>query len=158
MSLAAIAPQETRSAEVASYASRVRIDVTEREAVPVLYTASAGDPSHIPDLARAAWHELEARVPVSGRKAYGYWDPGAQEYRACYAVKEEDDRSVAGVARGVIPGGIYRRARLEGDDVYAKIGPAFDELARDASVDESRPWFEFYRREGEVDIFVPIEG
>ena len=37
------------------------------------------------------------------------------------------------------------------------IGPAFDELARDAPVDESRPWFEFYRRAGEVDIFIPIK-
>ena len=121
--------------------------------MPVLYVASAGDPAHIPDLARTAWAELEARVPVRGRKAYGYWDPGAQEYRACYALKEEDDPAAAGLAQGLIPGGLYRRARLEGDDVYAKIGPAFDELARDAPVDESRPWFEFYRR----DIFVPIE-
>ena len=58
---------------------------------------------------------------------------------------------------GSSPGGPYRRARLEGEDVYAKIGPAFDELAQDASLDETRPWFEFYRREGEVDIFVPIK-
>jgi DNA gyrase inhibitor GyrI len=135
----------------------VRIDVTEREAVPVLYTASSGAPEQIPDLARTAWEELEARVPVRGRKAYGYWDPGAQEYRACYAVKEEDDPAADGLGREVIPGGLYRRARLEGDDVYTKIGPAFDELAQDASLDESRPWFEFYRREGEVDIFVPIK-
>lgn len=141
----------------ASYASSVRIDVTEREAVSVLYSASAGGPEQIPDLARTAWDDLETRVPVRGRKAYGYWDPAAREYRACYAVKEEDDPAADGLARGVIPGGPYRRGRLEGEDVYAKIGAAFDELAQDASVDESRPWFEFYRREGEVDIFIPIK-
>ena len=57
----------------ASYASSVRIDVTEREAVSVLYSASAGGPEQIPDLARTAWDDLETRVPVRGRKAYGYW-------------------------------------------------------------------------------------
>ena len=57
----------------------------------------------------------------------------------------------------MIPGGSYRRARLKGDDAFAKIGPTFDELARDVAVDETRPWFELYRRHNEVDIFVPIE-
>ncbi len=132
-------------------------DITERDAVEVVYTASAGAPTDIPGLAHQAWQDLEARVPVSGRKAYGYWDPGTQEYRACYALLEEDDPEAIGLQRGVIPGGAYRRARLKGADAFEKIGPTFDELARDVAVDETRPWFEFYRRSDEVDIFVPIQ-
>jgi hypothetical protein len=135
----------------------MRFDVTERDAVQVVYTASAGSPTDIPSLAHQAWEDLEARVPIYGRKAYGYWDPGAQEYRACYALLEEDDPEAVGLQQGVIPGGSYRRARLKGDDAFARIGPAFDELARDVAVDETRPWYEFYRRHDEVDIFVPIQ-
>lgn len=135
----------------------MRFDITERDAVPVVYTASAGFPADIPSLAHEAWRDLEARVPISGRKAYGYWDPGTHEYRACYSFQEGDDPEAAGLRRSVIPGGSYRRARLKGDDVFAKIGPTFDELARDVAVDETRPWFEFYRRHDEVDIFVPIQ-
>ncbi len=135
----------------------MRFDVTERDAVPVVYTASAGAPTEIPSLARQAWQDLEARMAVTGRKAYGYWDPGTQGYRACYALQEGDDAEAPGLQRSVIPGGSYRRARLKGDDAFAKIGPTFDELARDVAVDETRPWFEFYRRQNEVDIFVPIQ-
>jgi DNA gyrase inhibitor GyrI len=135
----------------------MRFDITERDAVPVVYTASAGGPADIPSLAHRAWQDLEARLPIRGRKAYGYWDPGAQEYRACYSLKEDDDPEAVGLQRSVIPGGSYRRARLKGDDVFAKIGPTFDELAQDAAVDRTRPWFELYRREDEVDIFVPIQ-
>jgi DNA gyrase inhibitor GyrI len=136
----------------------MRFDVTERDAVPVVYTASAGGPADIPGLAHQAWQALEARIPISGRKAYGYWDPGAQEYRACYSLQAEDDPEAVGLQRSVIPGRSYRRARLKGDDVFAKIGAGFDELAQDAAVDRTRPWFEFYRREDEVDIFVPIQS
>ena len=94
---------------------------------------------------------------MSGREAYGYWDPGIQEYRACYSLEEGDDPEAAGLQRAVIPGGSYRRGSLKVEGAFEKIGPAFDELARDAAVDESRPWFEFYRGHDEVDIFVPIQ-
>ena len=136
----------------------MRFDVTERDTVPVIYTASAGGPADIPSLAHQAWHDLEARIPITGRRAYGYWDPRAQEYRACYSLEAQDDPEAVGLKQSVIPGGFYRRARLKGDDVFDKIGAAFDKLAEDAPVDKTRPWFEFYRREDEVDIFVPIQS
>ena len=47
--------------------------------------------------------------------------------------------------------------RLKGEDLYGKIGPTFGELAKDASIDDARPWLEFYRREDEVDVLVPIK-
>ena len=61
------------------------------------------------------------------------------------------------IRQSTIPGGRYRRARLKGEDLYGKIGRTFDELARDAPIDDTRPWLEFYRREDEVDVLVPID-
>jgi hypothetical protein len=40
--------------------------------------------------------------------------------------------------------------------LYDGIGPTFDELAKDADVDDTRPFLEFYRREDEVDVLVPV--
>jgi hypothetical protein len=53
--------------------------------------------------------------------------------------------------------GLPATARLKGDDAYERIGPVFDELAKDAVVDEGRPWLEVYRRHDEVDVLVPIK-
>ena len=132
----------------------MRFDTIEREDTPVICVARAGRPEDIPDAARAAWHELEAVIPPHGRKLFGFWDPSVLEYRACYATREDDD---ADLERRVLPGGRYRRSRLRGDDAYERIGPAFDELAKDAAVDEGRPWLEVYRRHDEVDVLVPIK-
>ena len=92
-----------------------------------------------------------------GRKAFGYWLPEQREYRACFSLKEGDDPEALGLRQSVIPGGRYRRARLKGEDLYGKVGPTFDELAKDAPIDDTRPWLEFYRREDEVDVLVPIK-
>ncbi len=134
----------------------VRLDETEREETPVICAVSAGTPEDVPGAAQRAWHDLEAAIPPQGRKAYGYWDPQALEYRACYSLQEGDEHETSGLERAVLPGGRYRRARLKGDDVYAKIGPAFDALAEATAIEEGRPWLEFYRRHDEVDVLVPI--
>jgi DNA gyrase inhibitor GyrI len=136
----------------------VRIDTTEREETPVICVARPGTPDAIPAAAQRAWQDLEALIPPRGRKIFGYWDPPTLSYRACYSLQEGDDSEARGLERDVLPGGRYRRARLKGDDVYGQIGPAFDELARDADDDQSRPWLEVYRRHDEVDVLVPIRN
>jgi DNA gyrase inhibitor GyrI len=134
----------------------MNFDTTEREDAPVIYAASAGTPQDIQGAAQRAWQGLEALVPPRGRKAYGYWNPEALEYRACYSLEEDDHPEALGLQQTVLPGGRYRRARLQGDDVYGKIGQTFDALAEGADVDDRRPWIEFYRRQDEVDVLLPI--
>jgi hypothetical protein len=137
--------------------SRMRVDTTDREDLPVIYVASPGGPEDIRGAAQRAWGDLEAVLHPKGRKAFGYWLPEQREYRACFSLQEGDDAEVLGLRQSVIPGGRYRRARLKGEDLYGKIGPTFGELAKDAPIDDTRPWLEFYRREDEVDVLVPIE-
>ena len=137
--------------------SRMRVDTTDREDLPVIYAASPGGPDDIRGAAQRAWGDLEAVLQPKGRKAFGFWLPEAGEYRACFSLQEGDDAEALGLTQSVIPGGRYRRARLKGDDLYGKIGPTFGELAKDAPIDDSRPWLEFYRREDEVDVLVPIK-
>jgi DNA gyrase inhibitor GyrI len=134
--------------------SRMPVDTIDREDTPVVCVARAGTPDHIQGAAHAAWHDLEAMMSPHGRKLFGYWDPSSMEYRACYAEREDDDPRLE---RRVLPGGTYQRSRLKGDDAYERIGPAFDELAKDAPLDDGRPWLEVYRRRDEVDVLVPIK-
>ena len=137
--------------------SRMRVDTTDREDTPVIYAASTGEPADIREAAQRAWGDLEAVLPPKGRKAFGFWLPEAREYRACFSLEESDDPGALGLRQSVIPGGRYRRARLKGQDLYDKIGSTFDELAKDAPIDDTRPWLEFYRREDEIDVLVPIK-
>lgn len=104
-----------------------------------------------------AWNELEAVVALRGRHFYGAFDPIAGDYRACVEVRE-DDELVPGLETGMLPGGRYLRARLRGDPpgVYELVGPTFDELAREAKPDESRPSLEWYRRHDEIDLLLPV--
>jgi DNA gyrase inhibitor GyrI len=135
----------------------MHVDIAELDDVPVIYRAIEGVPEAIPAAAHKAWEELEARIPIRGRKAYGYWDPGAREYRACYALRDDDHPEALGLERATLPGGRYRRTRLRGETVFGEIGSAFQQLAEGAAIDDTRPWFEFYRRHDEVDLLVPIE-
>jgi hypothetical protein len=137
--------------------SRMPAGTTNREDTPVVYAASPGGRDDIPGAAKRAWAELEAVLTPKGRKAFGYWLPHAEEYRACFSLQVGDDPVALGLEQGVIPGGLYRRARLKGDDLYGQIGLTFDELAKDAPIDDSRPWLEFYRRDDEVDVLVPVK-
>ena len=136
--------------------SRMPFDTVEREDTPVIYIAWPGKPEDIPSAAQRAWQDLEALVPIQGRKAYG-WYPPAMEYRACFSLREGDEPEALGLQHTVLPGGRYRRARLKGEDVYRRIGETFDALAEGAAVDERRPWLELYRRHDEVDVLIPIQ-
>jgi Integron-associated effector binding protein len=106
---------------------------------------------------RRAWDELEAVVPLRGRHFYGAFDPVANDYRACVEVREGDELA-PGLESGTLPGGRYLRARLHGDPpaVYERIGSTFDELAKQAKPDTTRPSLEHYRRHDEIDVLLPI--
>ena len=60
--------------------SRMPFDTVEREDTPVIYVAWPGKPEDIPSAAQRAWQDLEALVPIQGRKAYGYWYPPAKPW------------------------------------------------------------------------------
>jgi len=128
-------------------------DVVEREEIAVQFVRVPDGLEHI----RRAWDELEAIVPLRGRHFYGAFDPVANDYRACVEVREGDE-TVDSLASGTLPGGRYLRARLQGEPpaVYERIGPTFEELARLAKPDESRPSLEWYRRHDEIDVLLPI--
>jgi hypothetical protein len=137
----------------------VRLDTVVRDDVAVLYAAAPGTWETIPQAAGRAFALLERAVPPRGRKMYGYWHPPALEYRACYALIAGDDAEALALATGVIPGGLYRRARLKDQYAFERIPEAFRLLAAAGSLDESgRPWLEFYRRHDEVELMVPITG
>jgi hypothetical protein len=136
----------------------VRIDTVAREDVSVLCASEPGRPEAIGEAAKRAFERVESVIALRGRKMFGYWDPAAAEYHACGSLLEDDDPERLGLTPGVIPGGLYRRGRLSGEDVYSHIGPAFDELSAGVEVDPERPWLEFYRRRDEVDVHVPLRS
>ena len=79
-------------------------------------------------------------------------------YLACAERKEGDDPDALGLESLVLPGGRYLRERLHGEPpgVYDQIAPAFQTLAEQAEVDETRPSIEFYRRRDEIDLLLPV--
>lgn len=125
----------------------------ERDEIAVQFIRVPDGIEHI----RRAWGELEATVDLCGRRFYGAFDPVADDYRACVEIRDGDEL-VSGLESGTLPGGRYLRARLRGDPpgVYERIGPTFDELTRQAKPDESRPSIEYYRRNDEIDLLLPI--
>jgi hypothetical protein len=130
-----------------------RFTEVEREEITVQFVRA---PDGLPGI-RRAWDELEAVVDLHGRHFYGAYDPVADDYRACVEVRE-GDALVPGLESGTLPGGRYLRARLHGEppEVYARIGPTFDEMTQQAKPDETRPSLEHYRRRDEIDVLLPI--
>ena len=125
----------------------------EREEIAVQFVRV---PDGLDEIGRA-WNRLELVVALRGRHFYGAYDPVADDYRACVEVREGDEL-MSGLELGTLPGGRFLRARLRGKPpaVYEQIGPTFDELARQAKPDESRPSLEHYRRHDEIDLLLPI--
>lgn len=137
----------------------MRVAEVEREPTQVMCAAARGTARDVPGAARRAFAALEANVPPRGRRIYGYWDPPAGEYRACYELQDGDVPEEHGFSQTTLAGGRYRRARLQGGNVYAQIPRAFDALAEmGGHSEDGRPWLEHYRRHDEVDVFVPIGG
>jgi len=125
----------------------------ERDEIAVQFVRGRDELADI----RRVWDELEAAVELCGRRFYGAFDAVANDYRACVQVREGDEL-VPGLESDTLPGGRYLRARLHGDPpgVYEQIAPTFDELTQQAKPDASRPSLEFYRRNDEIDLLLPI--
>ena len=125
----------------------------ERDDVEVMFISIRDDVGEM----REAWARLEELVGTRGRKFFGAFYPSTKEYRVCVQVKD-DDAGALGLETGTLPGGRYLRARLRGEPpaVYDRIAPTFEELARSAATDESRPGIEFYRRHDEIDLLLPV--
>jgi hypothetical protein len=104
------------------------------------------------------WPWFEDLVGLRGRKMYAAADVAAGTYTTCTPVRSDDDPQALGLEVGELAGGRFRRGRLLGvpPDVYASIGPGFEELEGAGSVDRSRPLVEFYRRHDEIELWVPL--
>ena len=120
-----------------------------RDPVPVLFVRSASGPAG----SAAAFEQLESRLPtLRGRKFFATCR--GEDYRACVKIQEGDDLDALGLEVGEIPGGAYARARLEGGP--ENIAATFARLASEHAEDPTRPCIEFYRREGEVILLMPV--
>ncbi len=132
-------------------------DRVERDEVPVMFVrADADEVGAIQD----AWRRLETQLgELRGRKFFGTFDPGTNEYRACVQMREGESAVDLGFAKGVLAGGAYLRARLRGEPpaVYDRIGPTFGMMAEMAILDETRPSIEFYRRRDEIDLLLAVK-
>ena len=126
----------------------------ERDAVSVMFKRVADEP----DAITRGMAEVEEAVGLHGRKYYGAFDLGGDEYRVCVQFRDGDDPDALGLEVGVLPGGRYARLRLEGEPpgLYSLIGPTFERLAQRQDRDPSRPGIEFYRRETVIDLLLPI--
>ena len=107
--------------------------------------------------ATEAFGRLGAKLSsLKGRHFYGLLQNG--EYRAAVARSEDDDPLTLELESGVIPGGDYLRTRLVDWERVEQIGEAFKAMAAGIVPDASRPEVEFYRRERELLLFLPIKG
>jgi len=132
--------------------------VVERNDVSVLYV---GRRDSLPQAPKDAFEELERKIgSLRGRKFYGVFYAADDEYRACVEPKPGDNAAALRLSDGVIPGGRYARDVLRGDppEVYSGIPRAFDALVAAVDHDPSRPSIEFYRRNDEIVLFLPIRG
>jgi hypothetical protein len=125
------------------------------EDIPVMFVA--GDRAKpIPEQAPAAFGRLEAKLgTLKGQRFYGVVVDG--EYRACVAIRPEDDPDHLPHARWVIPGGKYARRRLADWEQHRDlIGPTVMELRGRSDFDGSRHCIEYYRSQRELLIMVPV--
>ena len=128
--------------------------IVVRQPIDVMLVRVADELSEI----RGAWAAFETAVGLRGRKFYGAFDPVANTYSVCAALRPDDDPSVFGAERGTLPGGRYARVRLLGEPpaVYEQIGPTAQRLAQRPDADPSRPTLEYYRRHDVIDVLVPV--
>jgi hypothetical protein len=130
--------------------------VVHRAPTPVLFLRTEDEVEMFAPL----WATLEALVGLRGRRFFGAFYVDAHEYRVCVQAQDRDDAKALGLEVGVLPGGIFLRARLKGEApaIYERIAATFQALGSLAAVDPSRHGIEFYRAHGEIDCLLPIVG
>jgi hypothetical protein len=128
--------------------------LVDREPVSVMFKRVADEQSAI----SRGVAEVEKAVGLRGRKYYGAFDIGGDEYRVCVQLRDGDDPAALELEIGTLPGGRYARVRLEGrpPGLYALIAPSFERLSVRPDRDDSRPGIEHYRRHGVIDLLLPV--
>jgi hypothetical protein len=106
----------------------------------------------------AAFEALEARLPtLRGRRFYGTFHSG--EYRACVAMRSDDDPAALGLGVWRIPGGEYEQLRLhDWHDRIPEIPALFDAMVPASEVDPTRPSIELYRSARELVLLRPVRS
>ena len=124
------------------------------EDVKVMYVVAIGGLQGINE----AWDKLETPLPsLKGRKFYGTYLNG--EYRACVALRDDDDPAALGFETWIVPGGTYARRKIEDwPERTFEIGKTFAAMAAEYPVDPTRPNIEFYRSQKELILFLPIKS
>ena len=114
-----------------------------------MYVRADGGPAGAPD----AFARLETALGgPRGRRFLGWLKDG--EYRACAVVRPGEDPAAYGLAKELVPGGAYARARHEGP--FARLPETFRALERLHRVDATRPDLEDYRSRDEVFALLPV--
>ncbi len=129
--------------------------LVERDDVAVMFKRVADDQAGITQ----GWAELEAAIgSLRGRKFYGAMYAPTGEYRVCVQMHQDDQPEGMGLDVGTLPGGRYLRVTLHGEPpaVYELIAPTFEQLAKRADADPSRPGIEFYRRRDTIELLLPV--
>ncbi len=124
--------------------------------IKVMYTTAEEPTGGIP----GAWDRLESSLPsLKGRKFYGTFQFPEGPYRACVAVTDEDTGQLPTLERWTIPGGEFAQLKLaHWEQNPSKIRVGFAELAGRHAPDRTRPSIEFYRRQNEVVLYLPVLG
>lgn len=106
------------------------------------------------------FERIEALVGLRGRRFYGAFFDGANEYHACVKLEAGDSPRELGLETETLPGGRFLRHRLRGDApaVYELIAPTFKKLQELAEMDTTRPGIEFYRANGQIDCLLPVRA
>lgn len=123
--------------------------------IAVAYVAGErGKP--IAEQAPAAFDKLEAKLAtLKGRHFYGVVIDG--EYRACVALRPEDDLDGLPHPTWIIPGGKYARRKISDWEKHRdEIGPTMMQLRDRKDFDVSRPCIEYYRSQRELLLMAPI--
>jgi len=107
---------------------------------------------------KEAWEKLEMPLPsLKGRKFYGTYLNG--EYRACVALRDDDDPIALGLDKWTIPGGTYAHRKIQDwPERTGEIGKTFAAMAAEYPVDPTRPEIEFYRSQKELILYIPIKS
>jgi hypothetical protein len=108
--------------------------------------------------ASAAFGELERRIgSLRGRRFVGVFDEAKGTYWAGVVPVAGDDASRLGLEAVDVPAGDYAQRTLVGWKARpASIGEAFVAMTKAHSFDASRPSVELYRRDDEVDLWLPV--
>lgn len=134
----------------------INIAFTNRTNINVLCVKSTNGTK---DSAKA-FSQLESKLPtLRGRRFYGvlYGNPVTGIYKACVESIPSDTPGGMGLITDIIPGGIYVKTKIVNWEKNLNIiGDTFRNLAEKYSVEECRPYIEYYRSQQELILYLPI--